>query len=74
MIESFSNARVIALTINHEQMTDEAVNQVVLDYENKYMLPTTDVLKHGCDKLVNILLKMFPALPQQKEAACQPQK
>ena len=42
--------------------------------ENKYMLPTTDVLKHGCDKLVDTLLQLFPALPQQKEATCQPQK
>lgn len=74
LIESFSSTRVIAITINHEDMTDEEVDNVVLVYENKHMIPTTDVLKHGCDKLVNILLRLFPSLPQQKEEACQPQK
>ncbi|MEO9483960.1 MAG: DUF1611 domain-containing protein [Ekhidna sp.] len=74
LIESFSNSRVIAITVNHEDMTDDEVDDVVMAYENEYMLPTADVLKHGCDKLVNILVKLFPSLQQEKEAACQPQK
>ncbi|MEP1630779.1 DUF1611 domain-containing protein [Ekhidna sp.] len=66
LIESFSKSRVIAITLNHEDMTDEEVDNTVLEYQNKYMLPTSDVLKHGCDKLVKELFKVFPALAQQK--------
>ncbi len=66
LIESFSKSRVIAITLNHEDMTDEEVNETVIEYENKHMLPTTDVLKHGCDKLVSHLFKLFPKLSQKR--------
>jgi len=74
LIESFSKSRVIAITINHEDMTDEEVDSSVLEYQDKYMLPTADVLKHGCEKLVRKLFKVFPKLSRQKEEACQPPK
>ena len=44
--EVFSRSNVIAITLNHEEMTDEEINETVTDYEMKYKLPTTDVLKH----------------------------
>lgn len=74
LIESFSKSKVIAITINHEDMTDEDVDQTVLAYEDKYKLPVTDVLKHGSDKLVRKLFKVFPELAMQNQAACQPPK
>ncbi len=70
LIEAFSKSEVIAITINHEGMTDEEVDQTVSDYQNKYMLPVTDVLKHGCDKLVRKLFKMFPELAKNNQRAC----
>lgn len=66
LIESFSKSRVIAITLNHEDMTDEEVNDKVIEYEDKYMLPTTDVLKHGCEKLVSHLCKLFPKLSEKR--------
>jgi uncharacterized NAD-dependent epimerase/dehydratase family protein len=74
LIESFSKSPVIAITINHEDMTDEEVDLSVLWYQDKHMLPTTDVLKHGCEKLVRKLFKVFPELARQNEVACQPPK
>lgn len=60
--EVFSRSEVIAITINHEEMTDEEIKKTITDYEMKFKLPTTDVLKHGCKKLINILMVKFPEL------------
>jgi uncharacterized NAD-dependent epimerase/dehydratase family protein len=62
MIEVFSGSKVIAITINHEDMTDDEVENTIAEYEDKYKLPTTDVLKYGCDKLVKKLFEVFPEL------------
>jgi uncharacterized NAD-dependent epimerase/dehydratase family protein len=62
MIEVFSGSKVIAITINHEDMTDEEVENTITEYEDRYKLPTTDVLKYGCDKLVKKLFEVFPEL------------
>jgi hypothetical protein len=43
-------------------MTDKEINDTVIEYENKYELPTMDVLKHGCEKIESKLLKIFPEL------------
>lgn len=66
LIESFSKSRVIAITLNHEDMTDEEVDETIIEYETKHMLPTTDVLKHGCEKLISHLFKLFPKLSQKR--------
>lgn len=62
MIEAFANAKVIAITINHENMFDDEVDQFVTQYEAQFHLPTTDVLKHGCDKLLASIYDTFPGL------------
>lgn len=64
-LEVFSNSKVIAITINHENMTDVELENVIQTYEGKYQRPTTDVLKYGCSKLVNELLNIFPSLEKQ---------
>jgi uncharacterized NAD-dependent epimerase/dehydratase family protein len=70
LIETFAQTTVIAITINHENMTDKELGQTIDDYEFKYELPTTDVLKHGCDKLIRELFKVFPKLRQKVSKAC----
>ena len=65
MIEAFSDSKVIAITINHENMNDVEINNTIKRYEYIYHLPTTDVLKHGCDKLINVLIRMFPKLNRE---------
>lgn len=62
LIELFSNSRVIAITINHEDLNDEELEAVVMDYEYRFQLPSLDVLKHGCGKLVKVLVNEFPEL------------
>ena len=62
LLETFSKSKVIAITINHEDMTVLEVDRAILEYEYNYALPATDVLWHGCDKLVKKLLEVFPKL------------
>ena len=65
LLETFSKTHVIAITINHEDMTDIEVENTITNYENKYQLPTTDVLKYGCNKLVKELITVFPVLQKR---------
>ena len=52
IIENFSDAKVVAITINHEDMTDSEVLIAIKYYEKTLKIPVTDVLKYGCDKLI----------------------
>lgn len=65
LIEIFSKTKVIAITLNHEKMTDQEIDKTIIDYEIDYNLPTTDVLKYGCDKLIKVLLETFPKLKRE---------
>ena len=69
LIEVISGAKVIAITLNHEDMTDDEINKTVAEYESKFGLPTMDVLKHGCEKIVKRLFKEFPELLFSKSSA-----
>jgi uncharacterized NAD-dependent epimerase/dehydratase family protein len=62
LVENFSSSKVIAITINHENMSNEEIEDVVSEYEDQFQLPTTDVLKHGCDKLISSIFKAFPEM------------
>ncbi|MBU1096429.1 MAG: DUF1611 domain-containing protein [Bacteroidetes bacterium] len=74
LIELFSKSRVIAITLNHEDMTDDEVKKTIVEYEYKYELPTTDVLKFGSEKLVETLFNVFPELQKRVSVVCQPQE
>ncbi len=63
LLEVFSKAKVIAITLNHEDMTDLELKETILSYEMRFKLPTTDSLKYGCDKLVKRIYQVFPELP-----------
>ena len=70
LIEVFSRSKVIAITINHEDMTDDEVENTIAEYEDRYKLPTTDVLKFGCDKLISTLFTVFPELKKGASTIC----
>jgi uncharacterized NAD-dependent epimerase/dehydratase family protein len=53
MLEMFSNAKVIGITLNHENMTDRKIQDTVNDYEERFGIPCCDVLRHGCNKLID---------------------
>ncbi|WP_174727069.1 DUF1611 domain-containing protein [Mesobacillus harenae] len=69
LIENFSDTKVIAVTINHENMTDAEVDKVIDVYEEQLEIPATDVLLHGCDKLVMSILDTFPELKNKYNRA-----
>jgi len=60
--ELFSKSKVIAITLNHEDMTDHELENTIVEYEDKYKLPTTDVLKYGCDKIIKKIYEVFPEI------------
>jgi len=60
--EVFSRSKVIAITINDEDMTDVELENTVAEYEDRYKLPVTNVLKFGCDNIIKKIYKVFPEL------------
>ncbi len=65
LLEIISSSKVIAITLNHENMTDEEVNETITEYEGKFKLPTTDTLKYGCEKIIKKLFEVFPELSKK---------
>lgn len=62
LIQTFSDTKVIGLTINHENMTDTEVSTAIVEYENELNLPVTDPLTRSSDYLVHMILDAFPQL------------
>ncbi|MGB3612798.1 MAG: DUF1611 domain-containing protein [Elainellaceae cyanobacterium] len=65
LIEAISQAKVIAITLSHEGLSKEDVLTTIEHYEQQFKLPTTDVLSHGCEKLLQALRNQFPKLNQK---------
>ncbi len=59
LIEAISSAQVIAITLSHENLTDAEILAIIDEYEDHFQLPTTDVLKYGCQKLIQALSHHF---------------
>ncbi len=74
LLETFSKSPVIAITLNHEDMTDTDIEQTIMEYEFTFDLPTTDVLKYDCHKIINELYSIFPALQKRADLIYQPQE
>jgi len=62
LIETFSGSKVIAITLNHEDMLEGELNLTIQSCEENHLIPATDVLTYGCDKLVTKLGEEFPEL------------
>jgi len=62
LIQTFSDTKVIGLTINHEGMSDEEVSTAIIQYEHTLGIPTTDALTRPTERLVEIVLLAFPEL------------
>ena len=62
LIQTFSDTRVIGLTINHENMTDADVSAAIARYQDELGIPVTDPLTRPPQVLVEIVLSAFPRL------------
>lgn len=67
LIETFTDARVIAITLNHEGMSETEISEIVAAYELRFGLPVADVLRQGCGKIVDRILETFPGLKHATE-------
>ena len=56
VIELLANRPVLALTLNHEKMTDAEIAATVQQYEKQFGIPCCDILKHGPQKVVEKIL------------------
>ncbi len=65
LIEAISQSQVIAIALNHENLTREEMLTIIEDYEDHFYLPTTDILNYGCQKLIQVLSDRFPNLNQK---------
>ena len=68
LIETFSETRVIGLTINHENMTDAEVDVAISLYELEFGIPVTDVLSRPTGRLVEMVTAAFPDLEGKSTA------
>jgi uncharacterized NAD-dependent epimerase/dehydratase family protein len=62
LIEAISPSQVIAIALNHENLTPDEILTIIENYEDQFRLPTTDVLNYGCQKLIQALSDRFPHL------------
>ena len=62
LIEAFSVAKVIGLTINHENMPDAEIDTFISQYKEQLGIPVTDALARPVDALVEMVLFSFPEL------------
>jgi len=69
LIETFSDTKVIGLTVNHENMTSTDVDAALIRYERELGIPTTDALTRSPDHLVEMVLSSFPQLRKKLNAS-----
>jgi uncharacterized NAD-dependent epimerase/dehydratase family protein len=67
LIEAISPTTVIAIALNHENLTKEDIADIIQQYERDFHLPTTDVLLYGCQKLVQALGNRFPTIKSKMQ-------
>jgi len=64
MIQTFSDTKVIGLTLNHEDMSDAEIIEAISNYERELNIPVTDALTRPTSDLVNMVIAAFPALKE----------
>lgn len=62
LIETFSDTKVIGLTLNHEDMTDAEVSSAIIRYQQELGIPVTDALSRSPEHLVEMVLSAFPQI------------
>lgn len=62
LIQTFSDTKVIGMTINHENMVDADVDVAISAFEGELGIPVTDALSRPPERLVEMIVAAFPAL------------
>lgn len=65
LIQTFSDTKVIGLTLNHENMTEAEVDAAIELYEAELGIPATDALTRPTARLVGMVLSAFPKLERK---------
>lgn len=65
LIETFSDTRVIGLTINHENMSEADITAAIMLYELQLGIPATDALTRPADDLVDMVMGAFPEFAEK---------
>ncbi|RNL80347.1 DUF1611 domain-containing protein [Nocardioides marmorisolisilvae] len=62
LIEAFADTRVIGVTINHEEMSPDEIDDAIAVHRLELGLPVTDPLTRPAADLVEMVLAAFPEL------------
>lgn len=68
LIQTFADTKVIGLTLNHENMSEDEVDSAIKKYELELGIPATDALTKSPDLLVEMTLAAFPELTKTSVA------
>jgi uncharacterized NAD-dependent epimerase/dehydratase family protein len=71
LIEAFADTKVIGVTINHELMTPDEIDESIDEHERELRLPATDPLTRPLDDLAEMVLAAFPSLREVATARMQ---
>jgi uncharacterized NAD-dependent epimerase/dehydratase family protein len=62
LIEAFADTRVIGVTVNHENLTEEQLAAAIDEIELELGVPATDPLTRPTSQLVEMVMQAFPSL------------
>ncbi len=71
LIECFADTRVIGLTINHENMSDDEVKTATVQYRRELGIPATAPLRDSPNHLVEMVVKAYPHLQEKLKKSVQ---
>ncbi|MGF6823385.1 putative NAD-dependent epimerase/dehydratase family protein [Microbacterium sp. ZKA21] len=69
LIQAFAETRVIGITVNHENLTDEQLGTAIDEIELDLGIPATDPLTRPLDELVDMVVQAFPHLADRRVPA-----
>lgn len=71
LIQTFSDTKVIGMTINHENMSEADVDIAIAEFESELGIPVTDALSRPPERLVDMIVTAFPELEKRLIASTQ---